>query len=120
MNCIICGKETPHAYGGPNINGVYCRTCAGLLSNQEKPATFCKHFKINDIFNQPAVSRDDASYTITQKIVATCQDLTDKAIVAACIECAKAEGVTDLYLLDRRFVLDALKEKMEREKEAQT
>ena len=33
------------------------------------------------------------------------------------IEELKKEGYTDLYLVDRQFVLDAIKEKIEREKE---
>ena len=42
---------------------------------------------------------------------------TEWAIVDAVIEAAKEDGISDLYLMDRKFVLDALREKIEREKE---
>lgn len=71
-----------------------------------------KHYKLKDLFDSGA----DPVGQITQKIIAQCRDLGDRAMVEACVECAKNEGFTDLYLLDRRFVTEALKEKMEREK----
>lgn len=50
-----------------------------------------------------------------QKLMAVCIDKTEEAIVEACIACAEKEGVTDLYLIDRQFVIDALREKKARE-----
>ena len=41
-------------------------------------------------------------------------DITDEAIANAVIQEAIADGVTELYLLDREFVLDAFREKIER------
>ena len=52
---------------------------------------------------------------VTRNIAAAVEDTTDKAIVAAIIDAARAEGVTDLYLLDKTFILDAIREKQERE-----
>ena len=43
--------------------------------------------------------------------------MTDQAIYEAIITYAKNEGVTDLYLMDKQFVMDAIKEKLERLKE---
>ena len=56
---------------------------------------------------------DDAN---VKKIMATVQDVTDQAIYNAIIKEAQDAGVTDLYLMDKKFVLDALREKLEREK----
>ena len=50
------------------------------------------------------------------KIAAQVADLTDKAITEAIIEAAKREGITDLYLIDKPFILEAIKEKMKLEK----
>ena len=51
------------------------------------------------------------------KISAVVADMTDQAIYEAIITYAKNEGVTDLYLMDKQFVMDAIKEKLERLKE---
>lgn len=53
------------------------------------------------------------------KVAAVVEDSTDAAIVAAILAAARAEGITDLYLLDKTFILDAIREKLEREKPRQ-
>ena len=50
-------------------------------------------------------------------IAAKVADMTDSAIVEAIIEFAQKEGIADLYLMDKRFVMEALTEKLEREKQ---
>lgn len=50
-----------------------------------------------------------------KSIMAQVADLSDQAIYSAIISAAKEAGVTDLYLMDKAFVLDALREKAERE-----
>ena len=70
---------------------------------------YIKHFIIpqhNDPLTNP--------YTI-QNISAVVADMTDTAIFQAIIQTAKEAGITDLYLMDKQFVSDALKEKLERE-----
>ena len=42
-------------------------------------------------------------------------DMKNKALVQECIKAANEAGITDLFLLDKQFVLDAIREKMERE-----
>ena len=54
--------------------------------------------------------------TLTKKIMTEVRDLTDKAAVDAIIETCREEGVTDLYLIDKKFILEAITEKLEREK----
>lgn len=50
------------------------------------------------------------------RIAAQVADLTDRAITEAMIAAAQHEGLTDLYLIDRQFLFEAIKEKVEREK----
>lgn len=50
----------------------------------------------------------DGNY-IHRKIAANCVDMTDEIILRAIIEMAKDEGIQELYLLDKEFVLNALK-----------
>lgn len=63
--------------------------------------------------NEPDYDFD--TYTMIKRISAKAVDLQNAAIVAACIEAAKEAGITDLYLLDKQFVTEAIKEKIERE-----
>lgn len=48
------------------------------------------------------------------KVQAAVIDMTDQLIVKAITEEAKAAGYTDLYLMDKKFVLDAIREKLDR------
>jgi len=50
------------------------------------------------------------------KIAAQVTDMTDRTITEAITEAAIQEGLTDLYLIDRRFILEAIEEKVKREK----
>lgn len=52
---------------------------------------------------------------IQQKIYAEMVDMTDKVIVDAIINGAVEAGITGLYLLNKQFILDAIREKMERD-----
>lgn len=53
-------------------------------------------------------------YTISQKIGANCMSLVDNEIVKAVVEAAREEGITDLILMDKDFVLRALKNELDR------
>lgn len=55
---------------------------------------------------------NDDMNSIIMKVQAHVVETMEDAVVKACIETAKAEGVNSLYLLDKRFVLDALNEKI--------
>ena len=48
------------------------------------------------------------------KVQAAVVDMTDKLIVKAITEEAAAAGYTDLYLMDKKFVIDAIREKYDR------
>ena len=66
-------------------------------------------FHTEDIINQ--------TYTIEMEICAKVVDLAEDACVEAAIKAAMEAGITDLYLMDKQFVIDALVEKLQRERE---
>lgn len=53
---------------------------------------------------------------ITHRMAVQIIDMREKALVDAVIACARENGVNDIWLLDKKFVLDALREKMERDR----
>lgn len=60
---------------------------------------------------------DTPLYTMTEKLVVQAVDRREQAITDEIIRVAKEAGVTELYLLDKQFIVEAIKEKMERERE---
>lgn len=58
-----------------------------------------------------------ASYT--NKILAEVVDTSDKAIVEAIIKEATAQGVNELFLIDKEFIMSAIKHEIIRRKEAE-
>lgn len=66
-------------------------------------------------FPRDQIQLDGTTAELPQKIAAVVEDTTEKAIVQAVIDAARAAEVTDLYLLDKKFILDAIREKQERE-----
>ena len=67
-------------------------------------------------FPRDQIQLDGTTAVLHTKVAAVVEDSTDAAIVAAILAAARAEGITDLYLMDKTFILDALREKLEREK----
>ena len=63
---------------------------------------------------EPSVEAQGFSLHCTVKIACQTADDIDGEIAHACIEAARKEGVHFLALLDKQFVLDALREKAER------
>ena len=68
-----------------------------------KPYPF-EHFNMN----APEMKFEDSVFKMQQKIYAECVDMKDTAILDAIIRMAKEAGVTELFLLDKQFVADAL------------
>lgn len=66
-------------------------------------------FELND----PVVDMD--AMTVNFRFAADTCDMADQAIVDAVVKAAQEAGITQLYLLDRDFVLEAIREKLERE-----
>ena len=53
------------------------------------------------------------THTFMVNVAAKVADMTDKVIVDACIEVAKDAGITDLYLIDKTFLLEAIRDKLD-------
>lgn len=66
-------------------------------------------FLHNHLCDGEVYFKNDGAMQIVQKIHAQCVDMTEKAIVEAITRTAKEAGITDLYLLDKKFVVNALK-----------
>ena len=66
------------------------------------------------ILNRMDIDFESSPMRIINKINVEVTNMMDDAIVQACINAARAEGVHDLFLLDKKFVLDALWEKIQR------
>lgn len=58
----------------------------------------------------------DLNYEIKHKILAKVVEKTDEALIQAILRFARDEFVTDLYLIDREFIMSAIKNEMARRK----
>lgn len=58
--------------------------------------------------------------TAQSRIFSAVINAHETSMADAVIEWARAEGYTDVHLMDRDWVMAALREKLEREKEAKT
>ena len=74
-----------------------------------KPYPF-EHFNMN----APELQFEDGIFKMKQKIYAECVDMKEEAILAAIIRAAEKAGVTELFLLDKQFVTDALEVAIEK------
>lgn len=66
---------------------------------------------------EPALLGDNGVNTMIGKVDAIFADQTDKVLMDAIIREAKASGITELYVLNKDFIISAIREKMEREDE---
>ena len=60
---------------------------------------------------------EETTYTLHDEFLVKCVDLLDKEIVNAIVNTARENGVTDVYLIDKEFILRAVKNELERIKE---
>lgn len=108
------------------IRHVTCPTCGAILDWNENKKT--------DIFNGYPIHRvhlngltryklendgDDHTHTISIKIMVELIQKEEDYVIDRILECARENGVSVLYLIDRDFVLDALKHEIERRKNVQ-
>ena len=68
-----------------------------------------QHFHLKDVELDP-----DKELMFPARLYADVIDMTNNLIVDACVKAARQAGINDLFLLDRNFVLAALREKVER------
>ena len=93
----------------------YERTIRGALWPKEYPLLH-KPLRVPKISME--VSPDNTLCQVTHKLLAEVADRTDDVIVQAIIREAERAGVNDLYLIDREYILDALRLKREADKRA--
>lgn len=63
-------------------------------------------FRLND----PVV--DVSEMTVTYHFAAEVCDMADNAIRDAIVDAAQKAGITELYLLDKTFILEAIRDKL--------
>lgn len=65
--------------------------------------------------NDPVI--DTNEMTVTFHFAAEVCDMADNAIRDAVVDAAQKAGITELYLLDKTFICDAIREKLAKMKE---
>lgn len=73
-------------------------------------------FKLQHFILEKTNGLAEQAESIFMRICAQAIDMTDDAIVQTCIEVAREEGITDLYLLDKEFIANALKRALRHDK----
>ena len=88
---------------------------SGISITQPKREYF-KRVTLDDLAKVEEVTNDvgDTTYSITQKISAQVIDMAEKVIVDAIINTAREAGINDLYLIDKEFIITAIKNEMNR------
>ena len=71
---------------------------------------FQSYYKLNNDI-------DDTTCTLHKEFLVRCVDLLDREIVNAIVDTARENGVTDVYLIDKEFILRAIRNELERMKE---
>ena len=67
-------------------------------------------------FNFPhEIKFEDPGFIVRRNISVQFADMLDNELMTGIVNLARENGITDLFVLDKKFVLDALKEKLERE-----
>ena len=61
------------------------------------------------------LNKENPIYQLTNKMAVLTAEAMDRAILDEIIKIAKAEGITDLIVLDKKFIVESIREKMERE-----
>lgn len=72
------------------------------------------------VFDEPIRPLGDIDKPMTdirRRFMVELVDMTDRCVINAIIDAAREAGVTHLYLIDKKFVVDAIQEKLERMKE---
>ena len=63
----------------------------------------------------PEMSVEDPGFIVRRNISVQFANMLDNEFMTEIVNLARENGITDLFVLDKKFVLDALKEKLERE-----
>lgn len=74
-----------------------------------------KHYPFEHFnMNAPQMKFENGLFKVQKKFYAECVDMKDQAILGAVIRAAGEAGVTELYLLDKQFVMNALEAALEK------
>ena len=73
------------------------------------------HGPITKLEFEPALMGDNGVYMMIGKVAAIFADQTDKLLMDAIIQEAIKIGITELYVLNKDFIISAIREKMESE-----
>lgn len=85
------------------------------MTNTDK-YTPIKHYEFrSNAINFAECDALSSFHSMLETIAAKVVDMHEKAIVDAAVEYALSHGIRNLYLIDEKFVLDALKEKLIRD-----
>lgn len=76
---------------------------------------FGEYFDLGNIIKTQAELAESTVYAMTKHAAVAFAKGTDEMLINAIIEKAKENGITDLYVLNEDFILQAIKEKMERD-----
>ena len=75
-----------------------------------------QHFELGGGIPLTKIGDDDFSgYRIEKKVAVEFLRKTERFLLQSIIQWAQENGITDLYVLNEDFVMDAIREKLERE-----
>lgn len=105
----------------------HCPNCGSIMN--EDDTVYMRNGKVAKINYNPnpltfvrmelteldVVDAQSPIHQLTEKYAAVATESMDNAIMNTIIDCAQRDGITHLCIIDKKFVMDAIKEKMERE-----
>ena len=93
------------------ITLAWCPVCKRHYPADEEHKCFRVKARIMERIDltPPTMNFSNDVYSISQKIAAHCIDMADETIFKAIVSTAKAEGISQLFLLDKEFVMNALR-----------
>lgn len=74
---------------------------------------YLQHHKLVPFSEELIKGLDDGIMSISQRLLAQVVDMTDEVIVQAIIDYAREAGVTDLFLIDKEFIMSAIKREIQ-------
>lgn len=78
-----------------------------------------RHIDLSQTMLEQTLLADSTVYGFTERAAVAFAKATDEMLLDAIVKKAKENGITDLYVLNEDFILEAIREKMGRENEAQ-
>ena len=75
-----------------------------------------QHFDLWTMNDIKSVKDEFPAYSIERKVAVEFLKQTEKFLLSSIVNRAIENGITDLYVIDEDFVMEAIKEKIEREK----